>query len=272
MVHVVSRRAFLGMASASVFAAACRAESPPPSSASPSPGPSRIRAVAFDLFTLFDPRTVLRVADTVVPGRARALCEAWQARQFEYTWIRACAGRYVDFRSVTEESLVYAAGAQRVELSEGARATLTGAYERLDPWPDTRAALEALKRAGLVLAPLTNFSPSMIENLLASAGMRGSFDAILSTDRVRTYKPDPRAYELGPRMLGVPREAIAFAAFGGWDAAGARWYGYPTFWVNRLGVPKEELSPGADGAGSTLGELVTWVLGWPHGSRVRSAS
>jgi 2-haloacid dehalogenase len=186
-------------------------------------------------------------------------------RQFEYTWIRACAGRYVDFRSVTEESLVYAAGARRIDLSEEARATLTGAYERLDPWPDTQSALEALKRAGLVLAPLTNFSPAMIESLLVRAGMRGTFDAILSTDRAQTYKPDPRAYELGPCVLGVPREAIAFAAFGGWDAAGARWYGFPTFWVNRLGVPKEELFPGPNATGATLGELVTWVLGG-HGA------
>ena len=261
MVGTMSRRAFLGMTSASLFAAACGAESSPPSSASLPPRPSRIRAVAFDLFTLFDPRTVARVAETVVPGRGRALCEAWQVRQFEYTWIRACAGRYLDFRSVTEDSLVYASGARGIELSGEARATLTGAYERLDPWPDTRAALEALKRAGLVLAPLTNFSPAMAENLLVRAGMRATFDTILSTDRVRTYKPDPRAYELGPRVLGIPREAIAFAAFGGWDAAGARWYGYPTFWVNRLGVPEEALSPGPDAAGSTLGELVTWVLG-----------
>jgi 2-haloacid dehalogenase len=37
------------------------------------------------------------------------------------------------------------------------------------------------------------------------------------------------------------REEILFAAFGGWDAAGAKAFGFPTFWVNRMGSPLEEL-------------------------------
>jgi len=76
---------------------------------------------------------------------------------------------------------------------------------------------------------------------------------------------DPRAYALGVSRLGLAREQIAFAAFGGWDAAGARWFGYPTFWVNRLGVPAEQLGPGPDGSGPTLAELDRFVSGWSAG-------
>jgi len=50
------------------------------------------------------------------------------------------------------------------------------------------------------------------------------------------------------------------AAFAGWDAAGAKWFGYPTFWVNRLGAPVEELGVTPDGIGSGLGDLVKFVL------------
>ena len=88
------------------------------------------------------------------------------------------------------------------------------------------------------------------------------FEVRISTDAARTYKPDPRAYALGVEKLELPREHIAFAAFGGWDAAGARWFGYPTFWVNRLGVPHEELSPAADGSGPSLVELAAFVSAW----------
>ena len=38
------------------------------------------------------------------------------------------------------------------------------------------------------------------------------------------------------------RERILFAAFAAWDAAGAKWFGFPTVWVNRLNSPAEELS------------------------------
>src|SRR5688572_3493042 len=71
-------------------------------------GPRRpIRAICFDLFTLFDPRSVVQVAQTVVSERAAELCEAWRARQFQYSWLRASGGQYRDFRAVTLEALLY---------------------------------------------------------------------------------------------------------------------------------------------------------------------
>ena len=57
----------------------------------------------------------------------------------------------------------------------------------------------------------------------------------------------------------LPREEILFAAFAGWDAAGAKWFGYPTFWVNRLNVPAEELGVTPDAVGRDLTELVSFV-------------
>ena len=54
--------------------------------------------------------------------------------------------------------------------------------------------------------------------------------------------------------FGRPREGIPFVAFAGWDVAGAGWFGYPTFWVNRLGVAP-------DGAGR---DLATWRASSAH--------
>ena len=51
----------------------------------------------------------------------------------------------------------------------------------------------------------------------------------LGTDEARTFKPDPRAYQLGVDALKVKREEILFVAFAGWDAAGAKLFGYPTY-------------------------------------------
>ena len=47
------------------------------------------------------------------------------------------------------------------------------------------------------------------------------------------------------------REEILFVAFAGWDAAGAKLFGYPTYWVNRPRLPPEELSVLPDGSGET---------------------
>lgn len=228
-------------------------------------GPRRIRAICFDLFTLFDPRSVVQVAQTIVHERAPELCEEWRTRQFQYSWLRASGGQYLDFRAVTLEALLYAERKRQLTLSAAQRETLVEAYSQLQPWPDTRAALEGFRREGLRLAPLANYSPRMLSGLLQHNGLSEMFDALISTDAAGTYKPDPRAYALGASTLGLAREEIAFSAFGGWDAAGARWFGYPTFWVNRLGVAPEELAPGPHATGSSLGELATFVAHWATG-------
>ena len=42
-------------------------------------------------------------------------------------------------------------------------------------------------------------------------------------------------------------------------SAGAKWFGYPTFWVNRLALPEEELGVTPDATGHDLEDLVTFV-------------
>lgn len=247
----MSRRRLLGLLGGSALAAACG----PVLRAPPSGG--RVRAVAFDLFTIFDPRGVDRRAAALL-GDDPALVATWKARLFEYSWIRAAAGRYVDFEHLVHDSLAHAARAHGVTLGAEVESRLAAAFTELSPWPDAPAALRDMKARGLRLAPLANFAPRMIEALLAQAGIRDVFETCISTDQARTYKPDPRAYALGETVLGLPRSQIAFAAFGGWDAAGARWFGYPTFWVNRLGAAPEELIE-ADASGSDLVQLAAWV-------------
>ena len=221
------------------------------------PARGRIQAIAFDLFTIFDPRGVdKRVAALL--GDNPAFTATWKTRLFEYSWIRAAAGQYADFERLVHDSLLYAARAHSVQIAGDAASQLAAAFTQLSPWPDAPGVLRDMRSRGLRLAPLANFALRMIEALLAHAGLRDLFEVLISTDQARTYKPDPRAYALAETALGLPRSEIAFAAFGGWDAAGARWYGYPTFWVNRLGVAPEELIA-ADASGPDLTALAAWV-------------
>jgi 2-haloacid dehalogenase len=207
-----------------------------------------IKAVAFDAFPIFDPRPVFALADAMFPGAG--LSTEWRTRQFEYTWLRVAAGNYADFWSVTEGALVFAAKKLKLDLDPDKRGRLMGAYLELKTWPDVALALATLKQHGLRLAFLSNFTPHMLDANIESAGLQGVFDEALSTDQAKTYKPDPHAYQLGPDVLKLDREEILFAAFAGWDAAGAKLFGYPTFWVNRQKLPAEELDALPDATGS----------------------
>jgi 2-haloacid dehalogenase len=250
----ITRRAFMGRAAASV-AAGVLAATPKVLQAGP-PVKPQIKAVAFDAFPIFDPRPVFALAEQLFPGKGTDLSNEWRTRQFEYTWLRIALRRYVDFWQVTQDALVFAANRLKVELSPQQRDQLMSAYLRLKTWPDVVPALSALKKSGIRLAFLSNFTARMLDGCIRSAGLEGMFEHVLSTDQVKTYKPDPRAYQLGPDVLKLRRAEILFVAFAGWDTAGAKAFGYPTYWVNRLNLPLEELGEVPDGQGSDLSGLV----------------
>jgi 2-haloacid dehalogenase len=206
----------------------------------------RIKAIAFDGFVIFDPRSVKKRVEEKLPGRGVEFTNLWRTRQFEYCWLRTSGGRYADFWHITGDALSYAAKSLNVSLTGAQHQALMDAYLNLTPWPDVREGLAELRRRGIRLAFLSNLTAAMLDANLKQTGLSEFFEPHLTTDRVQAYKPSPRAYQMGPDSFRLDKREIAFAAFGGWDAAGAKWFGYPTVWVNRAGVPAEELDARAD--------------------------
>ena len=51
---------------------------------------------------------------------------------------------------------------------------------------------------------------------------------------------------MGLQAFNLVKHEMAFVALGGWDAAGAKAFGYSTYWVNKLNLPPEELHVSAD--------------------------
>lgn len=223
----------------------------------------RFKAVAFDFLVLFDANSVVAAAEQAFPGNGRDLARQWRTRQFEYTWLRSLTGTYVDFFAVTEDALVYATNVMRLELTAERKQRLMDAYLHLAPWPDSADALRTLRAHGVRVIALANFSPMMLQVNAENGGLAGLFDALVSTDVEHTYKPDPRAYRLGVEWLRLDKQDILFAAFAGWDAAGARAFGYPTMWVNRLNLPPEELGIQPHHVAHDLSGLLDVVLGRP---------
>jgi 2-haloacid dehalogenase len=224
---------------------------------------SKIKAIAFDAFPIFDPRPVFALAEELYPGKGSILSEEWRVRQFEYTWLRTAARRYTDFWHVSQDALVFAANKVNLQLTPEKREKLMNAYLELAVWPDVQPALNQLKRAGFRLVFLSNLTSGMLAANVKCAGLDGLFELALSTDLAKTYKPDPRGYQLGVDALELKRKEILFAAFAGWDAAGAKLFGYPTFWVNRLKLPAEELGAVPDASGDSLTQLVQFLASMP---------
>jgi 2-haloacid dehalogenase len=88
-------------------------------------------------------------------------------------------------------------------------------YLELKAWPDALAALNGLKASGLRMAFLSNFTAAMLDQAVKNSGLEGIFDDHLSTDRVRAFKPDPRAYRMAMKCLQVEERRDRFCCVWG---------------------------------------------------------
>jgi 2-haloacid dehalogenase len=251
----ISRRNFINLTAGGIAAATLIA-TPLLSFASQK---TQIKAVVFDAFPIFDARPVFQLADSLFPDKGMAFSNSWRIAQFEYTWLRTSAGQYKNFWNVTEDALIFAAKKSGVNLAIKDRHQLMEAYLHLDVWPDVLPALQLLKGMGIRLSILSNWTVEMQASCVKNAKLEGYFENLLSTDKVQAFKPSINAYQMGVNSFKLNKEEIVFAAHAGWDAVGAKWFGYPTFWVNRQNVPLEELSVTPDGTGKDLAGLVDFI-------------
>lgn len=250
----IDRRAFLAGSIGAFLGARAVGASPK------GPGPrKRIKAILFDALPIFDPTIVGGVAERLYPEKARVLMQAWRARQFEYQWLRVLGDRYVDFLQATQDALAFTARQTGVALSSEARKELMSAYVNLQVWPDTHDVLPRIRNMGVSLGILSNMTARALESGLTRAHLRTLFSHVLSTDRIRSYKPARKAYQLGVDALGLERDEVLFVGFAGWDVAGAAWFGYPTYWLNRLDAVPEELGVFPLGVGSDLRSLLSFL-------------
>lgn len=212
-----------------------------------------INAIVFDAYgTLFDVTSVGR-AVTHVTADADQFAAMWRAKQIEYTWLRTLMERYEPFWQVTEDALRYTAARYNLNLSAAQRATLMNAWLAVSPFPDTVAALPLLR--GRKRAILSNGTPAMLDKMVEAAQLRDQFDAVLSVEAVQHYKPQPVVYALVQQTLDVAPHETAFVSSNAWDVAGAAAFGLRVVWINRAGLPMEELGVQAEAVVGSMHEL-----------------
>ena len=181
--------------------------------------PRAIRALVFDVFgTVVDWRGSI-VRECRALGRRKKLAVDWDA--FADAWRAGYRPAMARVRSgelpwmnidqlhrVILDALLAKFGID--SLTEDEIDHLNRVWHRLDPWPDARRGLALLKRR-YVIATLSNGNVALLVNM-AKHG-RLPWDAVLSAELFRHYKPDPQAYLGAAAMLGFePTEVMMVAA------------------------------------------------------------
>jgi len=219
--------------------------------------PPAPRAVLFDAYgTLFDVYSIGVAAERLFPGAGEALGVVWRDKQIEYTRLVSMSGQARSFRDCTRAGLRFAARRLQLALTDAAEAELLAAYQRLAPFAENEAVLRELKRRGIRAGVLSNGDPDMLEAVVGHAGFAALLDPVLSVAGTGRFKTDPATYALGTAAFGLASAEVLFVSSNGWDAIGATWFGYTTLWINRLGLPLDELGTAPTRIGTRLTDVL----------------
>ena len=227
-----------------------------------------IRLVVFDAYgTLFDVYSISSLAESLFPGQGQALSVLWRDKQIEYSRLISLSDpmnpmgsrHYQSFWDLTRLGLQYACQRLELELTPAKQKRLMDQYAQLTPFPENLAVLEALQALQIPAAILSNGSPDMLQAAVSSAGMGHVIDKVLSVDEVRQFKTSPQSYGLVADHYKVDIREVLFVSSNSWDALGATWFGFKSFWVNRQGMPFETLGPRPTYSGRSLRDILTMI-------------
>ncbi|MBI4336960.1 MAG: HAD family hydrolase [Chloroflexi bacterium] len=124
-------------------------------------------------------------------------------------------------------------------------------------FPETLETLHQL-RGRVLLGVLSNADDAFLLPLLANHGL--TFDAVVSSEQARAYKPHPVAFHRVLGLLGVaPHEAMQVGDMLAEDVLGARTSGMEAAWVNRSGARRDPDLPTPDYEIASLTELLDIV-------------
>lgn len=214
-----------------------------------------IKVCLFDAFgTLFKVKLPVDELDQLTDGQGNRLLDIWRNKQLEYTWLRGLMEDYVSFDQVTEEALTYALREIKVEEPK-VYDLLMPVYRQPEAFSDVLPGLKALHQAGYQLAILSNGTSAMLEAGVIKTGINQLITAVLSVEEVRTFKPNPKVYQLSADYFGLDKSAFLFFSSNRWDIAGAATFGFSTAWVNRSQLVPEVLGPKPTYTLSSLEEL-----------------
>jgi len=178
-----------------------------------------------------------------VPDKALRIAEVWRQKQLEYTFRLTAMGQYEDFEQVTRKALDYALAAAGHELTADQRDALLAQYDDLERFPDVELGLTRLQQRGHTMVVFSNGSPRMLDAVMDAAGLRPYFEAYVSVDEVRQYKPAPATYRLAAERLGRPIGEVRLVSANPFDDIGAEAAGMRAAWVDRSGGLFDTLRP-----------------------------
>lgn len=190
--------------------------------------------LGFDVYgTLIDTAGVTTALERFAGDLSTTFSNLWRDKQLEYSFRRGLMQNYQHFGICTKNALDYTCTTLGIDIPEPEKERLMAGYRVLPPFPDVQDALPKLKSDGFRLFAFSNGRPGDVANLLENSGISGYFEDVVSTDEIKSFKPNPAVYAHFLRRSGAQAHAAWLISGNPFDVIGAISAGMSGAWVRR---------------------------------------
>ena len=206
-----------------------------------------VRAVTFDAFG-----TLIDTGRDVLIHVARAVCQDHRPglppEELLASWDRYFFNaEYDEFQNLvttTEDSLAKTMADYGMEGDTGPYIEmLQRMWSHAKAYPEASRVLARMD--GLPRAVVSNADDAFLKDILAKNGL--TFDAVITSEGARAYKPRARIFEIALARLGAePEQVVHVGDSLTADVEGAGRLGIRTVWVNRAGLVRGASDPKPD--------------------------
>ncbi len=194
---------------------------------------SRFSWLTFDCYgTLIDwDSGILSTVRPILAAHGRNLSDGGILELFAALERVEEAGEYRTYRQILEAVMMKMAARLAFRISSEEIRSLPESLRDWPPFPDTVPALRQLKQR-FKLAVISNTDDELFER--TAVHLEVPFDAVITAQQARSYKPSPNNFRLALERLAVPRELVLHVAQSLYhDIAPANELGIASVWVTR---------------------------------------
>jgi 2-haloacid dehalogenase len=221
------------------------------------------KIIVFDVNeTLLDLRALDSIFEQIF-GDA-ALRPMWFSQMLQVAFVGTITGSYVDFTSAQHAALSMLAARRGIQLKDGDSDRIVGAMSHLPAYSEVGPALLLLVDAGFRLAALTNSVNEVAEAQLTNAGLRSSFEQVLSADEVRRLKPAHEPYQMAAQHFATDPSGVRLVAAHSWDISGALEAGCSAAFVARPGMVLSPIGKQPEIVGRDIQEVAEQIIQRDH--------
>jgi 2-haloacid dehalogenase len=217
------------------------------------------RVIVFDVNETLLDLSVLDQPFIRIFGESSARAD-WFKQLLQLSLLTNVLNSYRDFSALARAALEMVAEQRKTTVSDDQMRDVAQTMRTLPAHEDVAMGLARLRDAGFRLATLTNSAPDAVEAQLRYAGIRDYFEAALSVDLVRRFKPAPETYRMAAERLCVSLPQIRLVAAHGWDVWGALHAGASAAFIARPGQALIPFTTPPDIVGPTLPAVAEMII------------